>query len=79
MGFRYRRRLDKIIDHIWYIYDTDHSGYLEVNELEIMLSDVFVQNHKKFTKEQMAIILSMLDENGDGRVEKEELKEILLR
>lgn len=78
MGSNYRKRLDKIIDHIWQVYDTDHSGYLETDELERMLSDIFTQTHKRISKEQMHIILSMLDVNGDGRVEKDELKNMLM-
>ena len=78
MGAGYRKRLDKIIDHVWSVYDTDRSGFLERNELERMLTDIFTQTNKRITKEQMVIILSMLDVNGDGRVEKEELKEMLM-
>lgn len=78
MSAGYRKKLDKIIDHIWAVYDTDHSGYLETNELERMLSDIFTQTHKRINKDQMTMILSMLDVNGDGKVEKEELKEMLM-
>lgn len=73
-----RKKLDKILEEIWLIYDTDRSGYLELDEMERMLSDIFMQTNKQITQEQMKIILSIIDENGDGRVEKNELKVLLL-
>lgn len=71
------RKISAIIDEVWGRYDTDHSGYLEMNEVEKMLRDIFTQSDKNISNEQMKIILSILDENGDGRIGKDELKDLL--
>ena len=73
-----RKKLDMILEEIWQVYDSDRSGYLEINEIEQMLSDIFTQTNKKISSDQMKIILSIIDQDGDGRVEKNELKTLLL-
>lgn len=72
------RKLDCIIEHIWTTYDTDKSGYLEANEIETMLTDIFKQTKHRVSNEHIKIFLSVLDSNGDGRIEKNELRELLI-
>ena len=66
------------VDDIFETYDTDKSGYLEEEETALFFKDLF-GTCDKIDKDAHKNILKDVDENGDGKLSKEELKEILMR
>ena len=66
---------DKQVDEIWAKYDADGSGALEKAEAIKFLQDI---NKEIFgsdcTPESLEDTFKMIDENGDGKFVKEELR-----
>lgn len=67
---------------IWYHYDADRSGYLEVNELKGFLRDLLERKAKQKASIQQIddyteVILDLFDKNHDDRIELSELAKIL--
>ena len=72
-----RKQIDKVIDQLWTRYDADRSGYLERAEAHRMLADIFKVEGRNMSKAQMGTIIAIIDSDGDGRVDKSELKALL--
>jgi Ca2+-binding EF-hand superfamily protein len=66
--------LRKQVLKIWKIYDKDGNGYLEDQELNQFLSELCSVEGLKGQEEN---VKSLIDVNGDGKLEFEELMAIL--
>eukprot|EP00928_Gymnodinium_smaydae_P087877 TRINITY_DN72067_c0_g1_i1.p1 TRINITY_DN72067_c0_g1~~TRINITY_DN72067_c0_g1_i1.p1 ORF type:complete len:392 (+),score=42.41 TRINITY_DN72067_c0_g1_i1:481-1656(+) len=58
------------LDHMLALYDADGSGFLEVDEVETLLS---FMRRRKATREELQWIMSIADIDQDGRLSKDEL------
>lgn len=67
--------LSKIVDTIFYRYDRDRSGFLDMNQLGGFLNDVFRMAKIPITVSpwQASLLMKVLDKNRDGRIDRTEL------
>lgn len=72
-------QLRQAIDSIFCKYDTDKSGTLEGNEIGCLINDAFksLGRNREAKNEEVSKFLKVIDENGDGKVSKDELFDIL--
>lgn len=72
-------QLRQAIDGIFDKYDTDHSGTLEANEIFELINDAFksLGRGKEVTNAEVNQFISAIDKNGDGKIAKPQLFEIL--
>lgn len=64
--------LKKKIDQIFLRYDTNKSGTLSLDELHVFLNDLLLStgNNRQVTYEEAMNVLTVIDKNRDGRVNK---------
>lgn len=68
---------------VWREYDTDHSGYIEADELKNFLHDLLKQSHKEaeVSEEQLIVyadtMLQLFDRNKDGKLQLSEMAKLL--
>lgn len=72
-------QLRQAIDAIFNKYDTDKSGTLESNEIFNLISDAFksLGRNREVSQEEVNQFIAAIDKNGDGKIAKPELFEIL--
>ena len=72
-------RLKQVIDAIFMKYDTDNSGTLEDKEILNLITDAFksLGRNKEIGSQQVNQFIMAIDKNGDGKIAKAELFEIL--
>ena len=72
-------QLRMAIDAIFNKYDTDKSGTLESNEIFNLISDAFksLGRNREVSQEEVNQFIAAIDKNGDGKIAKPELFEIL--
>uniref|UniRef100_A0A8C3FQW4 Calbindin n=1 Tax=Chrysemys picta bellii TaxID=8478 RepID=A0A8C3FQW4_CHRPI len=65
----------------WRKYDTDHSGYIETEELKSFLKDLLQKANKQIDDSKLTeyteIMLKMFDSNNDGKLELTEMASLL--
>ncbi|XP_052232085.1 calbindin-32-like isoform X1 [Dreissena polymorpha] len=68
---------------IWREYDSDHSGYIEADELKNFLQDLLKQSNKdiEVTEEELIVyadtMLQLFDRNKDGKLQLSEMAKLL--
>ncbi|XP_046585135.1 calbindin-32-like [Haliotis rubra] len=83
--FRHEHPLESSVEFmkIWRQYDTDHSGYIEADELKNFLYDLLKQSKKEreVSEEQLITyadtMLQMFDRNKDGKLQLSEMAKLL--
>lgn len=83
--FRRDHPLDSSVEFmkIWREYDTDHSGYIEADELKNFLHDLLKQSKKdsEVSEEQLITyadtMLQLFDRNRDGKLQLSEMAKLL--
>jgi len=72
-------QLRQAIDAIFNKYDTDNSGTLEDTEIFNLINDAFksLGRNKQVTQQEVRQFIAAIDKNGDGKIAKPELFEIL--
>jgi len=72
-------QLAKAIDAIFNKYDVDKSGTLEGNEIFSLINDAFksLGRNRSVKVEEVNQFVKAIDKNGDGKISKTELLEIL--
>ena len=76
--------ISQIIDSTFQFYDRDKSGYLEKNEVKLLLREAFMNEEVNVTQEfdakleeSLEEFIKHIDKNKDGRVSRDELKAAL--
>ena len=73
-----KHKLRKITEAAFKAVDLDGSGYLERNELELVMENVAKDiGVDKPTKDEVDAVLAELDENGDGKLSIEEFQVLI--
>lgn len=73
-----KHKLRKITEAAFKAVDIDGSGFLERNELEIVMENVAKDiGVDKPTKEEVDEVLTELDENGDGKLSIDEFQVLI--
>ena len=72
-------QLRQAIDAIFNKYDVDQSGTLEDNEIFSLINDAFksLGRNKQVSHQEVRQFIQAIDKNGDGKIAKPELFEIL--
>lgn len=72
-------QLRQAIDAIFNKYDADQSGTLEDNEIFALINDAFksLGRNKQVSHQEVRQFIQAIDKNGDGKIAKPELFEIL--
>ena len=65
---------DELIDKIWQTYDTDNNDYLDLEEARELFTDLFAQNGQLLKNRDYKMIIQQIDNNGDGKISKEEMR-----
>lgn len=70
--------LKSAVDEIFQKVDSDNSGYIEQDELEVALKGLSKQlGIPEPTKKDIADSMKQIDENNDGKISKKELKPLI--
>lgn len=73
-----KHKLRKITEAAFKAVDMDGSGFLERNELELVMENVAKDiGVDKPSKEEVDEVLAELDENGDGKLSIEEFQVLI--
>jgi Ca2+-binding EF-hand superfamily protein len=69
------------VEKVFKTYDVDNSGTLEIDEVVVWMNDTFasMQNQRKVSKQELQKFFNLVDENGDGKLSKEELSTVFKR
>jgi len=72
-------QLRQAIDAIFNKYDSDKSGTLEGSEIYSLISDAFksLGRNRQVKEEEVNQFIKAIDKNGDSKISKVELLEIL--
>ena len=72
-------QLRQAIDAIFNKYDSDKSGTLEGNEIYCLINDAFksLGRTREVKNDEVGQFVKAIDKNGDGKISKSELFEIL--
>lgn len=77
------RKIDQAVEQLFNKYDANKNGYLEDTELVHIIRDVFshlgVNEKRELTEEDVQKVMKALDTNRDGKVNKEELGQMIRR
>ena len=57
---------------MWILYDVDDSGTLEIEEIATYIADM-AKTEMSVTKEEVQRIFKVIDIDGDGKIDKEEM------
>lgn len=68
--------LTNAIDLVFQKYDKDKSDSLDTSEITALITDVYAKLGKKVTEEDTKKFISVVDNNGDGKISKAELLQI---
>jgi Ca2+-binding EF-hand superfamily protein len=73
------QQLEMIHQAIFGKYDLDNNGYLEKEEVEMFMRDALIAGGNTEEQVENAIkkFYHQVDKNGDGKISKEEMIEIL--
>ena len=76
--------ISHIIESTFQFYDRDKSGFLEKNEVKLLLKEAFMSEEVNLTQEfdqkleeSLEEFIKHIDKNKDGRIGKDELKAAL--
>ncbi len=63
-------KINEAVSQVFKKFDTDHSGYLEENELALVLKDLFqkLNLQREVEKSDIAKMLKALDTDEDGKI-----------
>ncbi|XP_075682136.1 calbindin [Rhinoderma darwinii] len=79
--FRQQLKSSEEFMQIWRRYDTDHSGYIETEELKSFLKDLLKKANKPFEESKLEeytqTMLRMFDSNNDGKLGLTEMARLL--
>ena len=67
--------IKQFFEHIWDLYDSDHSGFIEANETKFMLEDL--TGLKEISDENAKMFLSSIDTDETGKIDKDELTDYI--
>lgn len=72
-------QLRQAIDAIFNKYDSDKSGTLEGNQIFCLINDAFksLGRNRQVKSDEVNQFVKAIDKNGDGKISKSELFEIL--
>ena len=72
-------QLRQAIDAIFNKYDVDQSGTLESQQIFCLIRDAFksLGRNKQVSQQEVQQFINAIDKNGDGKIAKPELFEIL--
>jgi len=64
--------MNKLVDVIFNKYDRDRNGYLDVQELGALLTEVFSMARIPITvsQTQAFMLMKLIDKNKDGRIDR---------
>ena len=65
------------VDEIFGHYDSDGSGYLEKGEANKFITDLFAHMGKNIGESGRKYVLEQVDSSGDGKISKDELKDLI--
>ena len=69
--------IDHAVDKIFEGYDKDNSGTLDTTEAAAFVKDLFSHMGKDINSEGAKYAVQLIDDNSDGHITKDELKELL--
>lgn len=71
--------LEEIAKQIFEVYDHDKSGYIEIQELSVMLADTYKKMgiERSIPKEEVTATLNFIDLNSDGKISLQEYVELM--
>ena len=74
-------KIDQAVNKLFEKYDADKSGWLEDGEITKIIQDVFshLNEHRTLTNEDVKKVMVALDKNSDGKISKDELREMIVR
>ena len=69
------------VEEIWAIFDVDGNGYLDLDELNFFVGEVFRTSGLKifYDMQDLKDLFSKQDKDDDGSVSKDEMKDFLVR
>ena len=70
--------IDQAVDAIFEHYDTDGNGTLDADEAKVFFNELFESVGDCIPPESHPVIMGQIDANGDGKLSKDELKEIMM-
>ena len=73
-----RKEAESIVEIIWKHFDTDQNGYLDTEEAKEFFEFLCSQNNTEYSTKTLDNIFSVIDENGDDRISREEVIKMLV-
>ncbi len=64
-----------LIDTLWSVYDTNENGYLDREEMELFLDDLY--SKEGVNKRKIKKLFNLIDKNDDGVIDKGEVLSVL--
>jgi Ca2+-binding EF-hand superfamily protein len=66
----------KLLDVIWERYDLDGNGHLDIKEAKEFIQEFLKmgKDAQNMTEEKYNAIFALIDQNNDGKIDKEEMK-----
>ena len=69
--------LDELVDTIFQNFDEDKNGTLEAHEAKKFFEQLFSEAGESISEDNHSKIYASVDTNGDDRLSKDELRDIL--
>lgn len=73
-----RREAEEVVNMIWKYFDTDNSGFIELDEAKDMFEFLFINNKDELNKHTLEELFKSVDANGDQKLSKDEVVDMLL-
>ena len=68
----------EVVEIIWKHFDKDGNGSLDPDEVKLLLEFLCYLNKSRFNDDLKENLFDEVDKNGDGKISKDELIEILV-